>query len=787
VKRRIKDIKSVLGLFLVLPLIWFPLSGCTSDAEKKSEHLQRAQQFISQSQLKDAVIELKNVIQIDPNDGDAHFQLAETYMQLKELDLAAQSYANAAKVDPENMKAHLKLGRILIMARRTMGAKLAARSVLDKYPKNVSALQLLASAQFQEDNLAGAIKTLQEAAKNEPRNLQPRMFLAQMLAFSGDTDEAEKTYLQAISIDPSDPVPYVSLARLYGDKEQWNRVLVVINQMGPATAKGLSHLTRLAQFCEDRKKWEIAEKIYLKASKVADKNPGFLVAFGAHYAKRGEHSKALELMQHAHGIRPNDPTILANLGGIHLELDQLDAANSVVNKALKIDGEHALANYTKGRILFLQKDFMRALPRFDQTINKSPQNAMAYYYKALCQLGKGMGNQADTDLFRAAAGKLEDQETWARGLAQANLHTALELDPNLLQARLVLAEIYLELKEAQKARKQIEAALALAPDFLKSVALLGSLKIMEKDYKGAEKICKKVLEKKPDSSLWHGRLGIVYSAMNRPTEALKAYQRALELDPFRFPALKSMVNIHLNLGNFNKAQKICAKQKALVRKNRILVSKIEILEGTIRMARGDEKAAVQHFSQAKADAPELVKPRMALAEAFVRHKNLDDAVTEYQGVLEVKPDHLPAYMALGYIYYKQGDKRKAEKFYRKALEINSDHGQAANNLAFILSERDDKLREAYLLAQMAEKQMPRNASVKDTLGWLYYRVRDYPQAITKLKASLNLDPDDALANYHIGLAYYQNKQFKKAREHLKKALKLDPGFEGANDAKALLD
>jgi len=158
------------------------LSGCTSKEEKKAEHLQRARQFIAQNQFKDAVIELKNVIQIDPQNGAAHFQLADTYMKLKELDLAAQSYANAAKNDPDNMK-----------ARRTMGAKLAARSVLDKFPNNVPALQLLASAQFQEDNLAGAIKTLQKAAINEPHNLQPRLFLAQMLAFSGETDEAERT------------------------------------------------------------------------------------------------------------------------------------------------------------------------------------------------------------------------------------------------------------------------------------------------------------------------------------------------------------------------------------------------------------------------------------------------------------------------------------------------------------------------------------------------------------------------------------------------------------------
>jgi len=778
----------MLLLLTALPMLLGSLSGCTSDAEKKAKHLEQARQYIAQNQFKDAVIELKNVIQTDPGDGNAHFQLAETYMRLKELDLAAQSYASAAKNDPDNMKAHLKLGRILIMARRTMGAKLAARSVLDKYPNNISALQLLASAQFQEDNLAGAIKTLQSAAKSDPRNLQPRLFLAQMLAFSGETDEAERTYLQAISIDPADPVPYVRLARLYGDKEQWDKLLVALDQMGPATVRGYPYLTDLAQFCEDRQQWDIAEKIYLKASETAPKNDaGFLVAFGAHYAKRGEHPKALELMQRAHGIKAGDPTILANLGSIHLEMGQLKAADTVVDKALKIDGEHALANYTKGRIFFLKKDFLRALPRFDQTINKTPKNAMAYYYKALCLLGKGMGDREDVDLFRAAAGKLGDQETWAKGLAQANLHTAVELDPNLLEPRLVLAELYLEEKEPEKARKQIEGALKLAPGFLKTVALLGSLKLMEKDFKGAEEICKKVLEKKPDLSMWHARLGIVYSAMNRPAEALAAYRRALELDPFRFAVLKSMVNIHLNQRNFKAALNICVEQKEIVRKNKALAAQIENLEGTINLAKGDEKAAVRHFSKAKAEAPKLVKPRIALAEAYVRKGDLEAAVIEYEDVLEIKSDHLPACMALGYIYYKQGDKKKAEKFYRRALTIKSDHGQAANNLAFLLSERDDKLREAYLLAQMAEKQMPRNAGVKDTLGWLYYRVRDYPQAITKLRASLSINPDDALANYHIGLAYYQHKQFKKARAHLERALELDPSFEGASDARKLLD
>jgi len=35
--------------------------------------------------------------------------------------------------------------------------------------------------------------------------------------------------------------------------------------------------------------------------------------------------------------------------------------------------------------------------------------------------------------------------------------------------------------------------------------------------------------------------------------------------------------------------------------------------------------------------------------------------------------------------------------------------------------------------------------------------------------------------------YYRNQQYEKAREYMEKALKIDPNFEGADDARRLLN
>ncbi|MBU0987520.1 MAG: tetratricopeptide repeat protein, partial [Proteobacteria bacterium] len=506
-----------------------------------------------------------------------------------------------------------------------------------------------------------------------------------------------------------------------------------------------------------------------------------------YYARRRFYTKAMDVLQNALRIKQNDPAILSSIAELHLELNDLGAAEAAIERALANNKEHVQANFIKGRIYFLKKDYTNALGQFDLTLSKTPDHYMAYYYKAICLIEKGAPKYSGAELFRAAAGYFDDTDAWAKKLAKENLYKALELNPQLLGAKLILAEIYLHEQNTKEARRQIEEALALDPNYLQTLSLQGSLKILEGDFKGAEAVCKKVLESNPDLSVWHVRLGVVYKAMHRQDDALGAFQKALKLNSMQIDALELMVDTYLRTKKYEEALKVCAKQKKNVSSNRSVVAEIENLEGTIYVAMGEEQTARQYFENAVAGNPDYIAPRMALAGMYARQKEIDQAISQYEGVLAVNSEFLPACMALGIIHHQKGEPKQAEKYYRRALAIKSGYGPAANNLAFLLVTYTNKVNEALGLAQLAVKNMPRDANAKDTLGWIYYRTGNYYNAISWIEDSLKLDPDNALTNYHLGLAYYKNNEFEKARGHIKKALALDPNFEGADEARTMLD
>ncbi|MFC1823267.1 tetratricopeptide repeat protein [Thermodesulfobacteriota bacterium] len=774
---------------IFVAVLFFAGISCTSKEERKAEHKERARQYIEKNELKKAVIELKNVVQLDPKDDAAYYDLGETYMKLEQLKEAAWSFAQAVNSNPENMKAKLKMGQIFLMAKQTKDARIMAKAVLEKIPDSIEALLLLSGVQIQERNLGASIKTLEKAASIDPEHFKTHLFLAHLFLVKGNHDKAEKAYLRAISLDSSSRVPYMELTRLYGTKGEWDKAESLLKQMVQAPqGQKQQKLLILARFYEKQKRWVQAEKTYLEA---ADSAPGEdvvpLMNLGSYYARRKTYDKALKAMQKASGIKKNDMNILASIAQLHFDFKKIKDAETTVDEVLVKNGEHVRANFLKGRLYLLKGDFANALKRFDLVLRESPKNAMAHYYKALCLIGEGGRDLDGQDLHRTAAGFEDDPEAWQRKLAEQELLKAVELNPRLLNARLILAEIYLREKNKQLAREQIEIALKLAPRHLKALTFQGILKIIEGDVKGAEAVCKKVLELNPNYPLGYVRMGLVYNLMKRPADALKSFQKALELNPFQNDALGLMVDIYVRDKKFDKALKLCEKQKQKTAEDRTNVAFIEYLEGKVFMARRDTKKAQQHFKKAIELDPNTPAPYMALAGIYMQEKKIPRAILQYETVLNKNRNYLPACMALGTIYDRQGDKKRAESYYRKALEIKKDFGPAANNLAFILAAEGVELDEALKLALLARNKMPKDANVMDTLGWIHYLKGGYLSAISELEESISRNPDSALANYHLGLAYYENEDYEKAREFLERALKIDTNFKGADKARSMLD
>ena len=71
--------------FLIILLMIFLLltGGCSSKEEKRDKHHKRAEVFIQKDELDKAVIELMNVIKLDPDNDIAYYKLGEVYLKLQ--------------------------------------------------------------------------------------------------------------------------------------------------------------------------------------------------------------------------------------------------------------------------------------------------------------------------------------------------------------------------------------------------------------------------------------------------------------------------------------------------------------------------------------------------------------------------------------------------------------------------------------------------------------------------------------------------------------------------------
>jgi len=104
----------------VLFVLCFFVSGisCSGKEEKKARHLKRARQYVEKSELTKAVIEFRNVVQIDPADDTAHYELGEIYLKLNKVREAFQSFSRAVSTNQDNLKAQLKLGQIFLVVKK---------------------------------------------------------------------------------------------------------------------------------------------------------------------------------------------------------------------------------------------------------------------------------------------------------------------------------------------------------------------------------------------------------------------------------------------------------------------------------------------------------------------------------------------------------------------------------------------------------------------------------------------------------------------------------------------
>lgn len=298
---------------------------------------------------------------------------------------------------------------------------------------------------------------------------------------------------------------------------------------------------------------------------------------------------------------------------------------------------------------------------------------------------------------------------------------------------------------------------------------------------------------------------------HRFADALEAAKRAVALRPRDFEMYGSLVDAHVELGNYDEADK-AVKAMLGIRPYTPSYARLSYLY----FLRGDTKnaiAAMRMAAQAAGDPESLAWSSVHLGDELLNTGQLVDAEREYDRALFTFPDYhyalagkarariaagdmnaavdlykraqervpLPEFViALGNLYARLGRNEDAQKQYDlvEFIERSGSAGAStySRSMAVFWADRGVKLDEALAIARR-EREARRDIYTSDALAWCLLKKGQGAEAKTAIEEAMRLGTRDALINYHAGMIYHALGDRQRAARHLKLALEINPNFD----------
>ncbi|GAA0537614.1 tetratricopeptide (TPR) repeat protein [Rhizomicrobium palustre] len=180
----------------------------------------------------------------------------------------------------------------------------------------------------------------------------------------------------------------------------------------------------------------------------------------------------------------------------------------------------------------------------------------------------------------------------------------------------------------------------------------------------------------------------------------------------------------------------------------------------VDIARQDkfDEAIARLTSLAKAD-PNDLECWTALGDAYRESKRFGEAVAAYDRALAAAGPHTkkswPLLYARAMAEHEAGNWDKAEADLKEALMLSPSEPQVLNFLGYSWVDKGENTKEALAMLEKARQLAPQDGYIIDSVGWAYYKLGRYAEAVDALEDAVQLVPGDPTINDHLGDAYWK--------------------------------
>jgi len=384
--------------------------------------------------------------------------------------------------------------------------------------------------------------------------------------------------------------------------------------------------------------------------------------------------------------------------------------------------------------------------------------------------------------------------------ARKTLEKLVKLNPDYVAGYNYLARVYVELGEIDRARSTYEKALELNWSTLLAFEVAS---FMEHQHQLDEalKLYRRILEEDETSEVIRTKIITLLLKEDRIPEAIN------EMEDLRLYA-NDVPKVELNLSRLLVDQK--RYTEAIEHLHEALAIDPEFDDARILLAlvfheQGDDEKASITLREIDADSEQYEDATLLLAQLLGRDKNFTAVVTLLRKRIADENTRRPAfYSALAMVLLEMHREVEAEKIYQEALRIYPDNSEiyleysvfedgrggtdkalavmqkllarkpddplALNYIGYTWAERGENLDQALDYIKRALAQKPEDGFIRDSLGWVLFKLGRNDEAEKELQKALALEPEDPNINEHLGDLYQQLGKRRQALKFWSKAL-----------------
>jgi tetratricopeptide (TPR) repeat protein len=442
----------------------------------------------------------------------------------------------------------------------------------------------------------------------------------------------------------------------------------------------------------------------------------------------------------------------------HYELGQADLAQQHWADAFKEfsiavdqDPNHVKAHLALGTLFWQVRKYSEAEEHARFVVEHDPNNIAGYMLLGNILLAEKKPQEAIDIYTKASAINANDPGPYLnRGIAYAqlkqdvaaeeDLRKATTVDPKAMQPYYALANFYTVRGDGKKAEEVLRSAIqnAVPNDPMPSLRLAGLMLHLGRKSDG-EQVVQQLRDKQPSSAPVAAAIGDYYMASRDSQDAIKEYQRGLNLDPKNQDLQLRLLETLISSGKINDATTLTDR---LLKENP-----------------GDIMARITH------------------ARLLAIKGNSAESITTLREVIKDAPENPQAHFMLGKVLHQTGDLAGAKSELQEALKRQPENQMVLYALAETYRDsRDFDTAREYAARLQKLNDTP---SVHFLNATIDISAKDYPAALTELNEVKKSGTSDPLLYVNYAIVYAGQKKYADAEREFQTALKIYPQYDGA--------